>query len=288
MPTRRTGLVATAACVTACGVLSGTPTLVAGQAIPAGASPSVLFDVRQEGTSAGHPRWLPPVASLLVPGTGQFLTGTSRGAVYLVAEVFLVATYVSAQSAGRSHRDTFHGLAFDVARAPFDPTIPDTAFQYYEQMEEFVASGPFDADSRPGLQPATDESTFNGSIWALARRNSFADPDVVPDPTSPEYQRALEFYRRRAVGPNFLWSWQGAAFEHDLFTQAVSRSNDAFRRGSTALGFLLANHLVSALDAFISGRLSTASRATTLQTRVLNRDRYGLGPGFEWIVSVAF
>jgi hypothetical protein len=226
--------------------------------------------------------------SLLVPGSGQLLTGTNRGVVYLFAEAVLVAAYVSAQSTGRHRRDTFHDLAFDVARAPFDPTIPDTAFQYFEQMKKFVASGPFDADARPGLQPPTDEDTFNGSLWALARRNFFSDPDVMPDPTSPEYLRAIEFYRGRAVGPNFLWTWQGAFLEHDLFKQAVRQSNDAFRRGSMALGLLLANHLVSALDAFISGRLSTPSRAATLRTRVTDRSVVGLGPRLEWSLRVAF
>ncbi len=264
------------------------PTHAVCQAIPIREAPSVLFDVGQGEMPERHPPWLPPVASLLVPGSGQLLTGANRGVVYLFAEAVLVAAYVTAQSTGRYHSDTFHDLAFDVARAPFGPVIADTAFQYFETMEEFVASGPFDADSRPGLQPPTDESTFNGSIWALARRNFFSDPGVIPDPTSPEYLQAIEFYRSRAVGPNFLWTWRGAALEHDLFRQAVNRSNDAFQRGSTALGVLLANHLVSALDAFISGRLSTPSRTATLRTRVVDRGGMGLGAGLEWSLSVAF
>ena len=198
-----------------------------------------------------------PVASLVVPGTGQLLTGMDRGVLYLLAEAFLLTRFFAAAGSATREGDRFRDLAFSVARAPFSPAARDTTFEYFEQMEKFLQSGPFDADPSPGIQPPTDERTFNGTIWALARRTFLLSPDSALDPGSGAYQRALDFYRSRAVGPNFRWSWAGAEFEQDAFRNTISRSNAASRRKSAALGFLLANHLLSALDAFISRRVSS-------------------------------
>ena len=159
-----------------------------------------------------------------------------------------------ARGTGRREREQFHDLAFAVARAAFSPTIRDTTFEYFAQMGKFVESGPFDADPGSGFAPATDESTFNGSIWALARRTFLSNPDSIPDPASPTYQRAIAFYGSRAVGPNFQWSWLGAE-----------------------LG-----------DAFVSGRLATRDRSAVVGMEFRPREpTYGF-PTVEWTVSVTF
>jgi len=82
---------------------------------------------------------------------------------------------------------------------------------------------------------------------------------VPPPPGSPQYLRALQFYFTRAVGPNFLWSWRDAALEQQEYRRAIRRSDDAFRQAQNQVGLLLANHLVSAIDALISNRLSAAA-----------------------------
>lgn len=214
------------------------------------------------------PPWIRPAASLLVPGSGQLLAGHDRGAIYLVAEAFLVIRYFNERADGRRERDRYVDLAFAVARAPFTPTRRDTAFEYFEQMEQFVESGPFDTDPGPALVPPTDERTFNGSVWALARRTFFEDPDAPPDPQSEEFQRALDFYRERAVGPNFLWSWRNAGLEQDLFRQSIQTSDEALRSARQQLGLLLANHLLSSVDAFVSTRLSRPGRRIEFRSLV--------------------
>ncbi len=231
--------------------------------------------------------WARPVASLLVPGSGQLLAGQDRGAVYLAAEAFLVSRFVSLTTEGRRERDRFRELALTVARRGADPTTRDTAFAYFEQLVEFVESGPFDTDSGPALVPPTDERTYNGSVWALARRTFFVDPDSLPDPESEAYTRALEFYREHAVGPNFEWSWRNAGLEQDLFRTSIRQSDEAFRRATQHLGLLLVNHLISAIDAFISYRLSTPHRRIGVRSVLLT------GPGargLRWLgaVSVEF
>lgn len=230
-------------------------------------------------------RWVRPVASLLVPGTGQLLGGHPRGAMYLVAEALLITRTLTFGSEGRRDQERYRELATVVARAPYNPVVQDTIFEYYEQMGRWVESGPFDTDPGPALAPPTDERTYNGQIWLLARTTFFPDPDVEPAPDSPEYQRALAFYASRAIGANFQWSWRNAGLEQDLYRQTISASDEAFRAATTTLGILLVNHLLSAVDAFITERLTGAPLPVGVQTGMWTMRRGG-GAGFSAIVTI--
>lgn len=221
---------------------------------------SELAPFRVDADSAETLGWLRPVASALIPGSGQLMAGHDRGVVYLALEAVILVELFSSRSEAMHERDRYKELAFNVARAPFSPARLDTVFEYFEQMERFVESGPFDADPGPGLVPPTDESTYNGSVWKLARETFLPDPDV-PDATSQEYQRAVEFYQSRAVGPNFQWSWRDAGLEQDLYSRSIKRSDDAFRRSTQYLGLLLVNHILSVIDSYVSYRLGQSSAA---------------------------
>jgi hypothetical protein len=211
--------------------------------------------------------WLPPVASLVLPGSGQLLSGRDRGMVYLAAEAFVLSRFLQLTHDAHRGADRYRTLAFAVARRGFAATRRDTVFEYYETMEKFTASGEFDSDPGPGLAPEDDPTTYNGSMWLLARRTFWSDPNIPPPPTSPEYQLALQFYRNHAVGPDFRWSWRDAPLEQQEFRATISSSDNAYRRAQNQLGLLLANHLVSAIDALISSRLSAGlRRPTTLHT----------------------
>jgi hypothetical protein len=225
---------------------------------------------------------LRPLASLFVPGTGQLLGHQDRGALYLAAEVYLVSRFVQLDREAQREKRRFQTLAFEIARRSFVPQRRDTVFEYYEQMERFVASGVYDADPGMPFVPETDTRTYNGSIWLLARRTFWENPDVAPDPTSDPYQDALNFYKERAVGPGFLWSWRDHSLEHQVFRETIRQSDNAFRRAQNQIGLLLANHVVSAVDALISTRLTAvAGRQTEVRTT--------LTPGrAEMRFSVAF
>ncbi len=238
--------------------------------------------------SAERAAWVRPLASALIPGTGQLLAGRERGALYLVAEAFFLTRFLARAAEGRRERERYRELALVVARGPFAPVIADTAFEYYEQMAKFVESGPFDTDPGPLVQPPSDERTYNGQIWALARRTFFVDPDAAPPPDSPEYQRALAFYRDRAIGPNFEWSWRNAGLEQDLFRQTIRQSDEAFRQASQELGLLLANHVLSAVDAFISERLSRSGRDITVTSGLRILPGWGRGVAVATSVRIAF
>lgn len=224
-----------------------------------------------------------PLASLLLPGSGQLLAHQDRGAVYLAAEVYLVSRFLQLDHEAMAEARRFQNLAFDVSRRSFGPVRRDTIFEYYEQMERFVESGAYDADPGPAFMPEPDSTTYNGSMWLLARRTYWTDPNVPPDPTSPQYWKALQFYQARAVGPNFLWSWRDHSLEHEVFKDYIKRSDNAFRRAQNQIGLLLANHVLSAVDALISARLSAAAgRAARLQTT------FGPGPAAQVRFSLTF
>jgi hypothetical protein len=236
-------------------------------------------------TDPGKALWVRPLASLLVPGTGQLLGGHPRGAVYLVAEALLITRALTLNSEGRRDQERYRDFATVVARAPYEPVLQDTVFEYYEQMGRWVESGPFDTDPGPALVPPVDERTYNGQIWQLARTTFFPDPTQDPPPDSPEYQRALAFYASRAIGPNFRWSWRNSGLEQDLYRQTISASDEAFRAATTTLGILLVNHLLSAVDAFITERLTGTGRPVQLQTGMWTTGR-GRRPGFSAAVSI--
>jgi hypothetical protein len=94
---------------------------------------------------------------------------------------------------------------------------------------------------------------------------------------------ALQFYQARAVGANFLWSWRNHSLEHEVFRDYIKRSDNAFRRAQNQIGLLLANHVLSAVDALISARLSAATgRDAQMRTSV------GLGGQTQVQFSIAF
>jgi len=237
-------------------------------------------------TDPARAAWVRPLASLLIPGTGQLLAGRPRGAVYLVVEALLITRALALNAEGRRDQDRYRELSLVVARAPYNPTTRDTVFEYYEQMGRWVESGPFDTDPGPALVPPTDLRTYNGQIWQLARTTYFPDPDSDLPVDSPEYQRALAFYRSRAIGPNYQWSWRNAGLEQDLYRQTIGTSDEAFRAATTTLGILLANHLLSAVDAFVSERLSGPRREISLRTGLGNPAMARHGFAFRAAVSI--
>jgi hypothetical protein len=114
------------------------------------------------------------------------------------------------------------------------------------------------------IQPEPDTTTYNGSVWLLARETYWEDPNVPPDPGSAAYTKAVQFYAQRAVSPQYRWSWRDAQLEQDLFRRTISRSNDYYRRAAQDVAVVIANHVLSTVDSYVTVRL---------------RSRRGAGPG---------
>lgn len=209
------------------------------------------------GRAGGPPELLTtPVgafaASLAIPGSGQAALGVRRWPLYLLAEAGFWWLWADARSDFHRSSDGYRDLAWNVARIPDGPRR-DGAWSYYETMSHYVSSGAFDADAAAGLQPEEDPETWNGTVWEIAR--GIYLPGGVADPTSPGYEDALAWYRGRAAGPGFLWSWAGRGAELTRFRALIGSADDARRTQTTALGLILANHLVSAIDALLVARM---------------------------------
>ncbi|MBA3557017.1 MAG: hypothetical protein H0W30_00285 [Gemmatimonadaceae bacterium] len=211
-------------------------------------------------TNSGYQRpssgpWWAPLASALVPGAGQALQSKQRALPYVATEAFLLVQYIDSRRTGRVQRGEYRDLA-QIARSFFTDRFPVGDFEYYERMQHFIESGAFDVNPGGELEPEPDESTFNGTTWRLARLTYWDDPEVAPPRDSEEFRRSIDFYADRAIQEEFRWSWRNAQFEQDVFSRTIQRSNSAFRLSSQYLGVLIANHALSAVDAFITLRLS--------------------------------
>jgi hypothetical protein len=195
------------------------------------------------------------LTSAVLPGSGQALLRQDRVVAYLAIEAYSWARYGADLREGRDARTSYRNLASQVARAPFSTNRPIGDFDYYERMEKFVSSGAFDAIPGGDLDPEPDTTTSNGAIWLLARQTYWSNPSSPPPRDSPEYIFALNFYRGRAVGPDYEWSWANARLEYADFRRTIRRSNNAYRNSLEDLGLVIANHALSTVDAFITVRL---------------------------------
>lgn len=199
-------------------------------------------------------------ASALLPGIGQAILGNSRALPYLAVEAFAWTSYLSHSLEYRRHRDGYRGLAARVARAPYSSIRPNGSFEYYEHMTHYLEAGRFDVVAGGGIDPETDSATFNGAVWQLARRTYWSNPAVAPDTSSTEWQRAVAFYRARAYDQLYRWSWTNAPREYAAFIALIGESNDANRRAMTDLGVVIANHVLSTVDAYITIRVTRDTR----------------------------
>lgn len=201
------------------------------------------------------------LASAIIPGAGQAILGSRRAIIYSAAEVVGLVAYASEQRKGDRERDRYLELARGVARSRFNPNGPVGNWDYHERMEKFVASGAFDVVPGGPLEPEVDETTYNGSVWLLARQTYWRDPKNPPAPTSAEYEAALSFYKNRAISDDMRWSWLGTGDGLQRYQRAIARSNSAFKRAEQTLGLVIANHFFSAVDAFVSVKMRARNEA---------------------------
>lgn len=204
-----------------------------------------------------RPEWWAPLASAALPGMGQAVYGQKRWVPYVALEVWAWLQYADARRESSRRQRDYQTLARDVARSPFPGPYPEGNFEYYEHMLKNVESGDFDVVPGGAIDPETDTETYNGSRWLDARRLYWEDPNDAPPVDSPAYANALEFYTLNAIPTQFRWSWRLASVEYDAYRRTIVRSNVAYKRSVEYLGVIIANHALSAVDAFVTLRLRT-------------------------------
>ncbi|MDX1647178.1 MAG: hypothetical protein R3304_08530 [Longimicrobiales bacterium] len=199
--------------------------------------------------------------SAVLPGSGQYLLGQRRSWAYAALEAAGWVAYLDRRSAAVDLRARYRDFAWRTARIQNGPRM-DGDFGYYETLSSWRRSGRFDADPvAKGVQPEPDAATFNGAIWERANRLFLPSGVEVPE-SDPRYQRALDYYRARAYGPEFLWDWTGTGDAQEEFASLIGASDTRFRQATNVLGLIVANHVVSMVDAYVSGRIP----ATTVRS----------------------
>ncbi|MEX2466543.1 MAG: hypothetical protein WD995_06505 [Gemmatimonadota bacterium] len=191
--------------------------------------------------------------SALLPGAGQLVQEQNRGWGYLALEAVGWVVYADRRRSAGRYRDRYRDLVWETARTQAGDRV-DGDFTYYERLTQWTRSGRFDRDEgSPGVQPETDASTFNGSVWDRARR-IYGLPSGPLDADGAGFAEAVTYYEDRAYRDAFLWDWSGHADERERFGSLIRVSDERFQHATLALGLLFANHLISAVDGFVSVR----------------------------------
>lgn len=214
------------------------------------------------------------LASALLPGSGQVLAGRPWvGALFAVAEGAAWWVHLDARSDRDDFRNGYRNLAWEVARDRPAPRI-DPAFEYYERLIYWTRSGAYDADSgAPGVQPERAPDSWNGRQWRLAA-DIFLEGDVDADPGDPGYASALAYYVERAYETALEWDWTGHDGDRDRYAGLIEEADGASRRASIALGAVVANHVLSAVESYVAARLG----ARRLELDVTPGPGGGAGP----------
>ncbi|CAN5779291.1 hypothetical protein BH23GEM10_BH23GEM10_12860 [soil metagenome] len=217
------------------------------------------------------------LASAVVPGSAQYLAGDDRWVPYIAVEAWGWISYLQQRQAALDAQERYRQLA-QVARRISGAVRRDTVFEYYEAMANpaWPASGAFDVEpTREGVQPERRRGTFNGDLWQLATA-LFIPGGGEAVPGAPGYDAALAYYIARAIPPGYAWAWGASNLEQQVFADLITESDAAFRTATRFLGLILANHVVSAVDALVTHRLRQLSGHDVRFETVPVRDPNGM------------
>jgi len=201
--------------------------------------------------------------SAILPGAGQWFLGQSRWPAYLAVETWAWIQFLDWRREGKNLRRKYKDLAWFVARRVSTGSRTDAGWDYYESLSHFPSSGAYDRDPlTPGIQPEGNPSTFNGSIWVLAQEIYLPeDPDHPVEDGSEALERAHGYYSSRAYAPNLAWDWGANTLHQEEYATLIREADEALRSSTGMIGVILANHLLSAVDALVSGRLGIAGES---------------------------
>jgi hypothetical protein len=209
--------------------------------------------------------------SAILPGMGQRALGLDRWIGYLAVESWAWIQYLNRRGEGRDLQTRYRDLAWQVARRVSSGPRVDGSFEYYEALTQYNASGAYDSDPELlGIQPEADPETYNGSMWVLSQQIFFPDdPEVPVEVDSDLYKKALRYYISRAYTPNLTWNWSSNTLQQAEFAGLIRSSDENLRRSTTMVGVIIANHLLSAVDALVSTRLGQEAREPSLSLNFL-------------------
>lgn len=200
--------------------------------------------------------------SSVLPGSGQWYMGQDRWPAYLALEAWAWIRFLDLRREGRRLQSQYKDLAWLVARRVSSGRRTDAGWEYYESLTKYQASGAFDSDPvQGGIQPELDPETFNGSIWVLAQQIFLPEDPANPiDQDSEPFQKAFQYYQSRAYAQGLAWDWGTNTLHQEEYGTLIREADEALRSSTGMVGVILANHLLSAVDALVSGRLNVAGQ----------------------------
>lgn len=210
--------------------------------------------------------------SAILPGMGQRVLGLDRWIGYLAGESWAWSQFLARRSEGRDLQTRYRDLAWLVARRVSSGPRVEGSFEYYEALTQYNSSGAYDSDPHQlGIQPEEDPETYNGSIWVLTSQIFFLDdPEAPVEVDSDLYKKALRYYISRAYTPDLAWNWSSNTLQQAEFAGMIRSSDENLRRSTTMVGVILANHLLSAVDALVSARMGQVdSRGPSLNLSII-------------------
>jgi len=176
----------------------------------------------------GNP-WKAGLSSLILPGSGEHYLGLkTRTYGFLAAEISLWLTYA--------------GFTYHARRL-------DEDYRIYAYSKCGADPDRVDSDYWQAIELNMNRDAYMEKLWREAR-------SYYPD--NPDSQEA--YVRQHAVAGD--WNWPSKA-EWFHFQDMRKASRITRQRAEVTFGFIIVNHIASAVDAFISSRLLGDSGASS-------------------------
>ncbi len=187
-----------------------------------------------------------------------------RWPAYMAVELWAWIQFLDWRREGHRLQTQYKDLAWLVARRISTGPRTDAGWEYYEALTHFQSSGAYDSDPLSLRRPAGRRP--HDLQWIdLGSR-----PGTLPSgkPREPRPRRARIRTRRHPtttwpepMPPGLAWDWGTSTLHQEEYTGLIRDSDEALRSSTGMIGVILANHLLSAVDALVSGRLGIAGKA---------------------------
>ncbi|NLO44791.1 MAG: hypothetical protein GX106_07535 [Candidatus Cloacimonetes bacterium] len=175
--------------------------------------------------------------SLVVPGSSQIAQGKTKGYAMLVSEAALLGTIYYMKS--ESSLKTEEAYLYAIKHANIVPGNYDEGF--LRNLGKYMGSG-FEAMG------------YNSAIRSQA---------IAMYPNDPVAQQA--YIDQHAYGEENYWKWDSAE-DKSHYNSLRNKSLDFRSIGNMTIGVVMLNHIISGLDALISGN---KARRTDLDVTLL-------------------